>query len=302
MSSSNSVDYQAMIRSTTPSEDDDDADDALHCLTQTSDTDLSTGNNVVQSHLTLNVNDNDSIMTDDLLQITTMTSPPLHTYANLSTSSSESSLARPLLNEKHRTLPIYTTNLHADDVMSKSIMSPSSSNIAHHRSFMKFYVTDMFISAFIITPLVNIHWRGAWDLLDMSLLPTYERASALISLGLGLYLLYCIYLLQNCLQLYYEKCRYDLLGRLMNRCYTLVFAFAYINQWRGLWNLFDLTSNAWHHLLMETLISIACLLLMKSIYNLNSAPFLIGTDKECCFLIGSKYKIFVSKYEQCCQH
>jgi hypothetical protein len=36
------------------------------------------------------------------------------------------------------------------------------------------------------------------------------------------------------------------------------------------------------------------LLLMKSIYNLNSAPFLIAIDTESYFLLGSKYNISVS--------
>ncbi|CAF5033393.1 unnamed protein product, partial [Rotaria socialis] len=75
----------------------------------------------------------------------------------------------------------------------------------------------------------------------------------------------------------------------MTRFYTLIIALAYINQWRGLWNLLDLTSNIWYHLLIETLISVTCLLIMKSIYSLNSAPFLIGVDTESYFILGSKY-------------
>ena len=297
-SSSSSADYQSMKQSTSPSEDEDDPDGHQHFLTPSSEIDLSTRLDVVHSHLTLQIdhNDTDSINTaDDLSHTTAMTNPSLHTYLNLSTSSSESSLARPLLPEKHRTLPIYTSNINADDVTSKSFVSPSHSTVTHPRSFLKFYVTDMLISAFIITPLVNIHWRGAWDLLDISVLPKYERTSALVSIALGLFLLYLIYLTQNVLQAFYQKHQEDFLGRFINRFYTLITAFAYINQWRGLWNLFDFTSNIWYYLLVETAVSVICLLCMKSVYNLNSAPFLIGTDTECYFLIGSKYRVSVSE-------
>ena len=223
--------------------------------------------------------------------------PPINSYHNLSSSSSESSLARPLLQEKHRIVPVYTSNSNdSEDVNVKSLNHSSTDSTGfNRRSFLKYYSIDMFISAFIITPFVNIHWRGAWDLLDIYVLPNSERVSALLSVLVGLVLLYIIYLTQNFLQSTYEKHRKNIFGRIFARIFTLIFAFAYINQWRGLWNLFDFTSNLWYHLLIETIISIVCLLIMKSVYDLNSAPFLIGTDSEYYFLIGSKYQISVSE-------
>ena len=279
--SSNSADYQSMIRSTTPSEDEDDLNNPDHFLTPSSDINFSANYGVVE----INPEDNDSIRTDDLSQSTTLHTPQYHTYLNLSTSSSETSLARPLLNSKHHAIPLYTVNVE---------VKSSNSATWNSCSFMKYYLTDMFIAAFIITPLVNIHWRGAWDLLDIYLLPADARTSALASLFIGLFILYISYLIQNPLQNLYEKHRKNLLGQTLARFYTLFVALAYINQWRGLWNLLDLTSNQWHHLVIETLISIVVLIIMKSIYNLNSAPFLIGTDTDSCFLLGSKYKISVS--------
>ena len=160
--------------------------------------------------------------------------------------------------------------------------------------FMKYHLSDMFLSAFIITPLVTIHWRGAWDLLDIYLLPKNEYISALVSLTMGLFILYLIYLTQNFLQKFSEIYRKCIIERIITRFYTLIMALAYINQWRGLWNLLDLTSNNWFHLLIETLISVTFLLTMKSISSLNSAPFLISVDTESYFLIGSKCNVSVS--------
>jgi len=272
-----------MIRSTTPSEDEDDLNTPIHFLTPSLDISFLSNNSVVE----INHNDNDSIHTNDLSQsTTTINIPQYHTYLNLSSSSSETSLVRPLLNEKHQCGPIYTQNIKK--INSSNFLTSNS------YSFMKFYLTDMFLSAFLITPLVNIHWRGAWDLLDIYLLPNNERTSALVSLTIGLFILYIIYLIQNFLQKFYEKYRKNLFGQIMTRLYTLIIALAYINQWRGLWNLLDFTTNQWNYLLIETLISIIFLLMMKSIYNLSSSPFSIGIDTESYFLLGSKYTISVS--------
>jgi len=273
-----------MIRSTTSSEDEDDLNNPNHFLSPSLDINYLPDNGVVE----INHNDNDSIHTNDSSpSITTIINiPQYHTYFNLSSSSSETSLVRPLLNEKHQNGILYTENIN---------INSSDTFTSNFYSFIKLYLIDMFISAFLITPLVNIHWRGAWDLLDIYLLPKNERTSALVSLIIGLFILYCIYLIQNSLQIFYEKYRKHFLGKFMTRFYTLIIALAYINQWRGLWNLLDLTSNQWYHLIIETLISIIFLLMMKSIYNLNSAPFLIGIDTESYFLLGSKYNISVSR-------
>ena len=270
-----------MIRSTTPSEDEYDLNNPDHFLTPSSEINFSANYGVVE----INQNDNDSIRTVELSQATTINIPQYQNYLNLSTSSSETSLARPLLNNKHQDIPLYTENVE---------IKSSDSSTFNYYSFIKLYLVDMFIAAFVITPLVNIHWRGAWDLLDIYLLPTDARTSALVSLSIGLFILYIIYLTQNFLQNFYEKYRKNVIGQTMARFYTLFIALAYINQWRGLWNLLDLTSNQWYHLLIETFLSIFILIIMKSVYNLNSAPFLIGTDTDSYFLLGSKYKISVS--------
>ncbi|CAF3412925.1 unnamed protein product [Rotaria sp. Silwood1] len=288
---SNSADQQSMIRSTTSSEDDINNQDLF--LTPSLDINFSTNNDVVNQCTIIEINDSDSINTD-LSQSTTVNIPPYDAYINLSTSSSEASLARPLLNDKnHEEVPSYTK-----DTKIKIPQNPNNKLTSNYYSFIKFYLTDMLMSAFIITPLVNIHWRGAWDLLDRNLLSNNERISAFISLIFGLMILYFIYLIQNFLQIFYEKHRKNILGQFMTRFYTLIIALAYINQWRGLWNLLDFTSNVWYHLLIETLISIILLLCMKSIYSLNSAPFLIGVDTESYFILGSKCNVSTNRFWQ----
>jgi succinate dehydrogenase hydrophobic anchor subunit len=299
--------------STTPSDDEDDIAEHHQFLTPSSDFNSPIPNNgVVAPHtvVKINNNDNDSENLYDLsygiqpsitTTTTTLNTPQLHTYLNLTAASSETSLARPILTEEHQTLPIYTSPINNEDERvassassTTSTTSSSSSIIPNCRSYITLYFTDMLISAFIITPFLNIHWRGAWDLLDIHLLPDSPALSALISFGIGYCMLYTMYLAQGYLQSFYEKNRHNIMGQIMTRLYTLTLALAYIHQWRGLWNLLDLTSNAWYHLIGEAGVTIIFLLIMNSIYNLNTAPFLIGIDTESYFLLDSKHTVTVS--------
>ncbi|CAM4752049.1 unnamed protein product [Rotaria magnacalcarata] len=320
----NSADSAPIVSSsTTPSDDDeDDVDDHHKVPTSSSYLNfITTINGVVPPHtnVKINNNDNDSVTTDDLsyaiqpsTSATTLYTSQYNAYLNLNTSISETSIDQPLIEQDQTILPIYTSPINNDverivssspsttssSSSSSSSVSSNGSLVQNRRSHITLYVSDMLISAFIITPFVNIHWRGAWDLLDIHLLPDYPTISALISLGIGYLMLYTLYLTQNCLQNFYEKNRHNILGVIMTRLYTLILALAYIHQWRGLWNLIDLTSNEWYHLLAETGASVTFLLLMKSVYNLNSAPFLIGIDTDSYFLLDSKYTVTTNRFLQ----
>lgn len=312
----NSADSTPMTLSTTPSDDEDETTEHHQFLTPSSDFNTptrQTQNGVVPFQTVVNMNDDNDNDDDNTsygvqpstISTTTTNTPQLNTYLDLSSASSETNLASPLLNEQNRTLPTYTspTTTEDDQLVSSTSSSTSTSSsdssfIPNFRTYMTLYFTDMLISAFIITPFVNIHWRGAWDLLDIHLLPDSPITSALVSVGIGYLLLYMIYLTQGYLQRFYERHRHDLIVQIMTRVYTLVLAFAYIHQWRGLWNLLDYTRSDWPFLTAETCICIIFLLLMKSVYNLNSAPFLIGIDTESYFLMDSKYTVTTKNFFQ----
>lgn len=321
INTSNSVDSSPMIVSMTPSDDEDDADDHHLFLTPSSvpstipspsTNETTTG--VVHSDTTIiiNPNENDSLLNDDVSYAirpltktpshSTLNTPPSQTYDNISAASSETALSQPLLSSQNQIVP-NGFSLNHDERISTSSSSTTSTNTSNSlvpncQSYMPLYLTDMLISAFIITPFVNIHWRGAWDLLDIHFLPDYPCFSALSSLGIGLSMLYTLYLAQGYIQRFYERHRQDLMGLIMTRLYTLILALAYINQWRGLWNLLDLTSNVWYHLLGETVICITFLLVTKSVFNLNSAPFIIGIDTESYFLLDSKHTVSTNHFCQ----
>lgn len=315
----NSADSTPLTVSTSPSDDEDDANEHHQFLTPSSNLNSTAiDNGVVTPHMVvkINNNDNDSEDLDDIsyaiqpsttaITTTTLSTPQLHTHSNLSAASSETSLARPLLNGQYQTSPDYTLPVNNEDERAASSVSSTSASTTSStasstssvvpgcNSHITLYFTDMLISAFIITPFVNIHWRGAWDLLDIHFLPESPKTSALSSMGIGFFMLYIMYLTQDFLQKFYDKNRHSIVGQIMTRLYTLILALAYINQWRGLWNLLDLTNNEYYYLLGETGVSIIFLLIMKAIFNLNSAPFLIGIDTEYYFSLDSKYTVTVS--------
>jgi hypothetical protein len=315
----NSADSTPLTVSTSPSDDEDDTNEHHQFLTPSSNLNSTTiDNGVVTPHMVvkINNNDNDSEDLDDIsyaiqpstiaTTTTTLSTPQLHTHSNLSAARSETSLARPLLNGQYQTSPDYTLPITNEDERATSSVSSTSASTTSStasstssvvpgcNSYITLYFTDMLISAFIITPFVNIHWRGAWDLLDIHFLPESPKTSALSSMGIGFFMLYIMYLTQDFLQKFYDKNRHSIVGQIMTRLYTLILALAYINQWRGLWNLLDLTNNEYYYLLGETGVSIIFLLIMKAIFNLNSAPFLIGIDTEYYFSLDSKYTVTVS--------
>lgn len=305
MFSLNSADSTPIILSTTPSDDEDDVNEHHQFLTPSSGSHSSIDNiGVVPPHTVVKINDdhNDSQNLGDvsyeIISSVPQLTPPkpttLDTFLNLS----ETSLGQPLLRGQDQTSPNNDEDERARSSASSTTSSSSSSNsgVPNYRSYMALYLTDMLISAFIITPFLNIHWRGAWDFLDIYLLPDSPVYSACISLGIGYWMLFTFYMAQGYLQRFYERNRHNIAGQVMTRLYTLTLALAYIHQWRGLWNLLDQTSDSPYHLVGEAATSIIFLLLLKSIYNLNSAPFLIGIDTESYFLLDSKYAVTVCSF------
>lgn len=321
MFSLNSADSTPRTLSTTPSDDEDDINEHHRFLTPTSVSPSSLNTSgVVVPHTVVKINDNHNDSThlngssyeiiSSLPQTTTtpksitINTSESDTYLNISEVNSDTSLGQSLLTDQHQTSPNHhedeRTTSSSSSASSTTSTSSSSSTLPNYRSYMTLYFTDMLISAFIITPFLNIHWRGAWDILDIHLLPDSPAYSALISFGIGYFMLYTFYLTQGYLQRFYERNRHNIMGQIMTRLYTLTLALAYIQQWRGLWNLLDLTSNLWYHLVGEATVSIIFLLVLKSIYNLNSAPFLIGIDTESYFLLDSKYTVTVSVFLRSC--
>ena len=282
-----------LIPSTTSSTDENNANNYHQFLLPSATLNsTTTSDNIMNFHTTVNISNNDQF-SDMIQSSTTLNNSSLSVHSNVNLLANDTNQFD---HEQTQTLPIHALLINYDDRQRSSSTATSlhTSIISNDRSNMTLYFIDMFISASIITPVANIHWRGAWDLLDIHLLPDSPCISALISMGIGYFMLYTIYLIQNYLQNFYERNRHNILGLIMTRLYTLLLALAYIQQWRGLWNLFDLTSNKWYHLLGEAVISITFLILMQSVYNLNTAPFIIGIDIESYFLLDSKYTVTVS--------
>ncbi|XP_078620898.1 uncharacterized protein LOC144887510 [Branchiostoma floridae x Branchiostoma japonicum] len=101
-------------------------------------------------------------------------------------------------------------------------------------------ISDFLVIAVVITPAVNLFWRGTWNLLEESL-PGDAGSRAWLSLAIGSPALLLAGLLQHPLRRLGVRVQgrsmlgYHVLGML----YSYVIAFASVSQWRGFWNLPD---------------------------------------------------------------
>ncbi|XP_066263766.1 uncharacterized protein [Branchiostoma lanceolatum] len=107
-------------------------------------------------------------------------------------------------------------------------------------SAVRHKISDVLVIAVVITPAVNLFWRGTWNLLEESL-PGDEAARAWLSLAIGSPVLVLAGLLQHPLRRLGGRIRgKSMVGHhVLCMVYSYVIAFASVSQWRGFWNLPD---------------------------------------------------------------
>ncbi|XP_012253513.2 uncharacterized protein LOC105684613 isoform X1 [Athalia rosae] len=143
-------------------------------------------------------------------------------------------------------------------------------------------ITDGLLCAIIVAPLVVGHWRGLWELMDLNseIFPTW----VCFFLGLGVHLFFAI--LKNILHAEFDEMKetagifHRLASRLVRNAYTFIFAAACIMHWRSGWIIFsDCTVHSWITQ-CATAVCVVLLILLRSVRNLLSAPFILGIDKH----------------------
>ncbi|XP_035660872.1 uncharacterized protein LOC118405476 [Branchiostoma floridae] len=106
--------------------------------------------------------------------------------------------------------------------------------------WVRLKISDFLVIAVVITPAVNLFWRGTWNVLEESL-PGDAGSRAWLSLAIGSPALLLAGLLQHPFRRLGVRVQgksmlgYHVLGML----YSYVIAFASVSQWRGFWNLPD---------------------------------------------------------------
>ncbi len=142
---------------------------------------------------------------------------------------------------------------------------------------------DMAWSCFVITPLCVFYWSGTWKIVDKYILPQFPRESMYISLGIGVPVGICGYLILPLLAKHVTPgC--EVKHIIISRVFTFVYAFGILNYWRGIWNIMD------HFVGKHITWSLVCyfgavllLILLQALSSANSAPYTIDKDHRSDF-------------------
>ncbi len=151
-------------------------------------------------------------------------------------------------------------------------------------------VFDTIFSVFIITNLVVLFWRIIWDVQDIYLNESNAVLNSFISITIYFVLIFFVKLLQfNSVSPPIEleqnitknNVNKSLVHKLKTKLFILVFAFANINNWRGIWYLTGYyTSNSIVGVFTIGSLSLLSLIAMKRVCVLISVPFLLNKDSK----------------------
>ncbi|XP_046575342.1 uncharacterized protein LOC124283347 [Haliotis rubra] len=101
---------------------------------------------------------------------------------------------------------------------------------------------DIALVLFLFSPLVICYWSSTWTILDLYLFPSNQITSGWVSVCVSISIMGMTFLVQSRLNGYIrpeQPVRYVIVTRI----YTYVTAFAFVNNWRGLWMLMDTYSG-----------------------------------------------------------
>uniref|UniRef100_A0A0K8T4D1 Fuseless n=2 Tax=Lygus hesperus TaxID=30085 RepID=A0A0K8T4D1_LYGHE len=139
---------------------------------------------------------------------------------------------------------------------------------------------DLFLSTFLIAPLVVSYWRGTWGLMDVLVYPGDAFRSALVSCFIGYVGTSVLTLCQDVLARSLHPNTHRITYYAFSRAYSALFSFICVNHWRGGWMLFDFTGTEAGTIAIITGASVVLLMLTKTLRNLSAPPFAIATDRR----------------------
>lgn len=170
--------------------------------------------------------------------------------------------------------------------------------LSQSKSFNFFlYTTDILLSVLVFSPIIGLFWYCTWSFLDDYFLNDRMYLSNFLSLSIGLIFILAGYLMQELMQLWYDKLKQfkysKFLRFLMRTVYAYIMSMAVILQWRAVWNIYnfylfkDISSQ-----LTLAVISIAYFCITRSTRSLVCNPYLLYVDEsEDFFVSESRHKI-----------
>jgi hypothetical protein len=157
-----------------------------------------------------------------------------------------------------------------------------------HRSYVFTFFFDFIFSTFVILNLVVFVWRIIWDTQD-TYLETNKLLNSLISILVSVMILVLVKIKQMKNARNFSLTDESLAGTGNTKkhqkyspklkTFILIFSFANINLWRGIWNFTHFyTNESTRGMLMIAIISIIALIAMNRVCALVALPFIYAKD------------------------
>ncbi|XP_034827229.1 uncharacterized protein fusl isoform X2 [Maniola hyperantus] len=139
-------------------------------------------------------------------------------------------------------------------------------------------VVDVLFTVFIAGPLIIIYWKATWALIDMYIYPDDRLLSAIWTTAFGMIFGLLLSFFQEFgktkLKPDAGKAKYFILTRL----YTCFAAVVNVAACRGVWNLLEFVLQDTRSIFMSTIASTLAVMALRTLRNVNSAPFGITVD------------------------
>lgn len=135
---------------------------------------------------------------------------------------------------------------------------------------------DCIFSIFIVLNLVIFVWRIIWDTQDLYL-KSNSYLNSIISILISFMLI--LYIKSKQIKSLKNEKKLSYKARSKIKFFILVFGFANVNQWRGVWNLTLIyTNESVIGIFTIGVLSIVCLIAMNRLCALISVPFILNRD------------------------
>ncbi|CAL4059014.1 unnamed protein product [Meganyctiphanes norvegica] len=166
--------------------------------------------------------------------------------------------------------------------MDETYCNATMDNISKNKCFHILGTLDNLISIFVITPLVVAYWRGCWGLCDIYIYPSDIVMSTFLSTAIGIILGILLCVSAKTLEKIYIYEDHPFKYILLSRTYIFIYCFASINQWRGVWELWDqYTGISCESAIFSTALGVLLLLATRSFNNaMWAVPLYVCTDNS----------------------
>uniref|UniRef100_A0ABM0M1N9 Uncharacterized protein LOC102803953 n=1 Tax=Saccoglossus kowalevskii TaxID=10224 RepID=A0ABM0M1N9_SACKO len=146
----------------------------------------------------------------------------------------------------------------------------------------------------IITTAVIFFWRGTWYIMDNIVNPRNYEASGWLSFVLGFLIIIVMHMWQTTFKRIVGKSN-RVLWNIASRVHTYILAFGCVNQWRGVWHVWDnYTGDGLNSGLISTFTALAILWASRSSRNILRPPNSLLFDCNHKFTILTRFRVEIS--------